>query len=260
MATSGVMADFARMPTSRKVGVFAVIGLVLGFLYFRLVYKPLSSELDALRNEHQGLVATNNKLSDQLKKYPALKEEMKRLTRRNEENQKALPTQAEVPAFFETLERKVRESGIEITKWTKLPEEPVEEFVKVPVDIEVTGTFMQLKRFFASLVPKRDESAEANPDGVIERERIVSIENLTIREPVARNREIVLVAKFRAVTFRQENPTTDTPANALPPARAPGDAAKAPPLPSAATPAGAKARTEDALQKQDDKNRLKGGL
>ena len=41
MATSGAMADFARMPTSRKVLVFVVIGFLAGFLYFRLVFKSL---------------------------------------------------------------------------------------------------------------------------------------------------------------------------------------------------------------------------
>ena len=38
-----------------------------------------------------------------------------------EKNQTALPTEAEVPAFFETLQRKVAESGVEIRKWPSAP-------------------------------------------------------------------------------------------------------------------------------------------
>ena len=33
MAASGAMADFGRMPASRKVLVFVIIGLVAGLLY-----------------------------------------------------------------------------------------------------------------------------------------------------------------------------------------------------------------------------------
>ena len=53
-ATSGAMADFARMPTSRKVLLFVVIGLLIGFLYYRLAYKGLKESVvvgrHALRN------------------------------------------------------------------------------------------------------------------------------------------------------------------------------------------------------------------
>jgi hypothetical protein len=74
-----------------------------------------------------------------------------------------------------------------------------------------------------------------------------------------------LTAKFVAVTFRQEDKAAATPEKPGAAAGAPSGAA--PPMPSAGTPAGAKARTEDALQKGEDRtknagdaDRLKGGL
>lgn len=274
MATTGPMADFARLPNDRKVLVFVVIGALLGLLYYQFAYKALTEDLEAAQGENQGKAQLNQKLANDIPEYEKLKERMKDLEERIARNQEALPTEAEVPAFFEMLERKIKQSGVEIAKWQKLPEAPINTFMKVPVEIELTGSFMQIKRFFASLVQKDISPAGVDAPQDEERERIVSVENLQLVNPVVKNREIVLTAKFVAVTFRQEEPKAAPGAPAAP---APTTAPK-PPMPSAATPAGAKARTEDALQKSVDRNaagtgeakpaagsgdgsaRLKGGL
>ncbi|TMQ22645.1 MAG: hypothetical protein E6J90_12250 [Deltaproteobacteria bacterium] len=260
MAASGAMADFARMPPQRKVLVFALIGAVLGLAYWKLAYKSLDEQLDEAQAEHDNKVATNQKLAADLPLYEELRTRMTKLRELIEKNQTALPSAPELPAFFETLQHKVAESGVEIHKWTNRGEEPIETFVKVPVDIEISGTFMQIKRFFASLIQHDIRPGQAD-DAADDRERVVSIENLALATPTVRNREILLTAKFTAVTFRQEDravpikPATPAPGGrpGTPPTITP--AAPPPPLPSATTPAGAKARVENALDKGEARNR-----
>jgi type IV pilus assembly protein PilO len=267
----GAMAEFARWPTERKVLAFAAVGLVLGLLYWRFGYRALDERLESARSEHDNKVSTNRKLAEDIPKYEQLRTHMARLRELIEKNQTALPSEAEVPAFFETLQHKVNESGVEIHRWTNRPEEPIESFVKVPVDVEMTGTFMQIKRFFASLIQDDVRTATGAEDkGSEDRERIVSIENLALSTPTVRNREIVLNAKFTAVTFRQEDKAAGTVAPgssppAVPKPAAPRPAAPAtpsappPPLPSASTPAGAKQRVENSLEKGDARNRKAAG-
>jgi Tfp pilus assembly protein PilO len=198
---------------------------------------------------------------------------MNRLRAQIESNEKALPTEAELPAFFETLNRKVTESGVQVNRSTQQPEAPIEAFIRVPVDFEIQGTFLQIKKFFASLVPKKKQagSSDVAPNGdqgVEDRERIVSIDNLNIGDPQVRNREITLTAKFTANTFRQEEkiePVAATKPAGQAGTTAPTTAPAAKPLPPAATPAGAKARANDAMNKDEkrsgsDAQRLKGGL
>jgi type IV pilus assembly protein PilO len=251
MAASGAMADFGRMPNSRKVAVFVIIGLVMGLLYWRFVFKSLREKVDATAVAHQTLVDKNKKLEKDIPEFAVLRQDMANLQKTIDENQKALPTEAEVPHFFETLERKMTESGVEITKWKKGNEEPVETFMKVPVEIELVGTFQQLKRFFASLV-EQPAAPAVDEQGTDERERIVSIENLSLTQPVGRNREMVLTAKFTAVTFRQDE--TKDPKKDKPPA-----ATKAGAAPPANTPAGAKVRAEDSMKKVEDRSGLQDG-
>jgi Tfp pilus assembly protein PilO len=270
---SSAMAEFARMPPQKKVAVFVGIAALLALGYWKLIYKSLSEDVDAAQADHDSKVATNQRLADDIPRYAELRARMDRLRELIEKNQTALPSGPELPAFFETLQHKAAASGVVTVKSTPRPEEPVETFFKVPVDIEMTGTFMQIKRFFASLV-QSDVQPVGSPDrvGGDDHERIVSIENLSLGSPTVRSREIQLTAKFTAVTFRQQDkadvaPTPGAPATPRPSPTRPAvppppssPAAEPPPLPSAATPAGARARTEDALDKGDHRNRAAAGV
>jgi hypothetical protein len=188
---------------------------------------------------------------------------MTRLKELIENNQTALPSAPELPAFFETLQHKATESGVDIRKWSNRPEESVESFIKVPVEIEISGTFMQIKRFFASLIQRDARPGPGEDRASSEPERIVSIENLALINPEVKNREIALTAKFIAVTFRQEDkpapgqPAGGPAAGARPVAPAP--VTPPPPLPSAAPAAGARARAESAPEKDDARDRKAAG-
>ncbi|MEO8844356.1 MAG: type 4a pilus biogenesis protein PilO [Kofleriaceae bacterium] len=267
------MADFARLPQQRKVMIFVVAGFLMFLLYYQFVFKSLNKDLDEARAQHDAKVAASHKADADIKMFNDLKPAVNRLKAQIDQNEKALPTEAELPAFFETLNRKVTESGVQVNRSTQQPEAPIEAFVRVPVDFEIQGTFMQIKKFFASLVPKRKQagSTEATPNGdqgVEERERIVSIDNLTIGDPVVRNRQMILTAKFTANTYRQDEKLEPAAAKPAAGAAAPAPAratTPAKPMPPAATPAGAKARANDAMNKDEkrsgsDAQRLKGGL
>jgi type IV pilus assembly protein PilO len=260
---SAMVADFARMPTQRKVMVFVVIGALLGLVYWKFAYKALDEDLEAAQAEHDNKVATNRRLAADIPAYEELRTHMTRLRELIEKNQTALPSAPELPAFFETLQHKVAEAGVATRRWTNRPEEPVESFIKVPVEIEITGTFMQIKRFFASLVQRDVRPAAGDDRASAEHERIVSIENLSLTNAGVQNRELALSAKFIAVTFRQEDRGPQAPAGGAPAAPRPAvpaaPVAPPPPLPSAATPAGARARVENALEKGDAKDRKAAG-
>jgi type IV pilus assembly protein PilO len=255
------MDDFNRLPRQQKVMLFVVAGLLLGALYWQFRLKPLKQHLEDAEAEHQQKIATNKKLEGDIPKFEALKAQMTRLKLIIDENQKALPTEAELPAFFDLFNRKVTESGVEVSSDRRLPEQSVDNFVKVPVEIEMTGTFMQIKKFFASLVPKKKHRGEetASTENVEDKDRPVSIEGLQLGDPIVKNHEIVLTAKFTMITYRQVEAAAppNSPASAT--LQKPIEPAQKP-LPPANTPAGAKARVEQSLDKGDQRNRNATGV
>ena len=254
-----IMADFARLPNQRKVMVFVVSGMLLGLLYWQFVFKKLKGDLDDAEAQHNNKVALSHKLDGDLEDYKDLQPTVNKLLEKITQDESALPTEAELPAFFETLQHKVAESGVQVNRSQQKPEEKIESFVRVPVDFEIQGTFMQIKRFFALLVPHKRHAGDSDSDDSGERERIVSIENLSIGDPQVRNHELVLTARFTALTFRKEE--ASPPAGTTPGAK-PGAIA---PLRPAATPAGAKVRANDAMKKSEERSegsaaKQKGGI
>ncbi len=205
---SPALEDFARRPTSYKATVFGGVFLAFGAIYFQFGYKPLRDELAEARGNSQQMASRKAQMQKDEDDFRELQTKMVALKKIIDENQKALPTGAELPAFFDTLNRKVNEAGVEIRRWEYKNDVPVDAFVKVPVELELTGTFFQFKRFFASLVQR----GMGRPGEGGEQERIVTIENLQLTSPTIRNREIVLTARFTASTFRQEDTAPALPA------------------------------------------------
>jgi type IV pilus assembly protein PilO len=269
MAKSGAMADFARLPASRKVLIFVVIGALFGLLYRQFVYKSLVDDVEEAEAATGAKADQVKALDAQLKDYNDQQEKYGDNVRKMQRNQRALPNEAELPAFLDTLGQKVRQAGIESFTFTPSSEIPIDNFVKVPVQVEITGTFMQIKRFFASLA-QDDITASGKPKEKTdndEHDRIVSVESMSIGQPIMKNGEVQLTAKFTATTFREGE-------QALKPGQGSGSgsAAQPPPLPppppppagsakpSPNSPAGVGQRAQNAIDKADQKTRDASGV
>jgi Tfp pilus assembly protein PilO len=288
---AGALADFSRRPLQQKVLIFIGIGAGIGLLYWQFMLSPLIKARDAAKADLDAQKGEQVRLRDQKKRYDALVADEAHLHDEIEQNQKALPTESEMPAFFDMLSRKTGEAGIELVKREikkdviieaggppppppgakAAPATPVAggaSFIKVPVDIEVTGTFYQLKKFMSSLRPKAATDQPADPDAVEEKDRIVTIEQLAIVDPKVRNNEIVLTARFTAATFRAKPPELipgaapgtpgGPPAPATPPTAgggAPANLAPGTPVPTGVTrsPKGMETKTNAAMDKSDQR-------
>lgn len=270
MATSNAIADFGRRPLQFKVAVFVGIGAVLALMYYQFSYSKIRSDIKAAEETHDALLNDKTKLAQEEAEYAQLKKRQDVLDAIIKENDAALPTAAQLPAFFDMLNRKVGEAGVEVRRWDYLKEAQVEETIyKVPVEIEMTGTFYQIKRFFFLLAKlNRDNADKTAPADatdaadVEERDRILTIEELKLQKPEVRNGDLVMTVTFRASTFRKEVPPEPEPD---PKKKAKDDKADAkdPKSDAKAAPKNpvqkAKADTEKALEKSDDRARKAGG-
>jgi Tfp pilus assembly protein PilO len=255
-SSSQMIDNFAKKSTGYKAAVFIFIGAILGLAYWQLMLSSLQEERDQERSSRSKLLRDQQQLDADLKKLKELVKENEELQETIRLNARALPTEAELPSFFDHLQRKAGEAGVSIKKWERKSEVAVEEYMKVPVEIELAGTYYQISKYFSLLAPQRPPlaapsltpppppaggaagaPAAAAPQASAEAsdvdERIVSIENLTIGDPEVRSDEIILTAKFTAATYRQGD--------------AVAPAAGAPAKPAAAAPA------------KPDKAAMKGG-
>lgn len=213
------VSQLAKKSPQYKLGVMAAILAVFGFLYYQFMYLDMEEQQSRLQRKKRNLATEQAKLNTDLADKKRLAEKNEELQRTIRDNQKALPTEAELPSFFDHLQRKAGDAGVNIRRWDRNPEEDVDIYIRVPVGMEITGTFYNIMRYFSLLGPDAaSNSAPANGDaGSRVDERIVSIENLSLGETTLKDGEVVLTAKFVASTFRQQESAQPPPKPAAKP-------------------------------------------
>jgi type IV pilus assembly protein PilO len=242
------VAQLAKKPPQVKLAILAAVLAAFGLIYWQFFYSALSDKLVQLQAQRTQLQNDNKRLKEDLDKWNDLTLEKDRLDAKLGKNAVSLPASSELPAFFAHLQKQAAAAGVTIKSWKREGETPVEAYVRVPVAIEVRGTFYQINKYFHLL---------------FQTERIISVENLTLGTPVGRGDDIQVSARFIAATYRQADapPQPETPpaeAAGKPgekPATSSGDA-KAPP---AGQPPGKQTPQEKAKQRTDEASARKEG-
>ncbi len=203
MADSGFLEEISQRSLGYQILVILTPMALGALFYWQFMYADM--------NDHtRGLEGRLAQLSQEQKRLDADVEEQRRLTERKNQleeairaNQRALPTEAELPAFFDYLQRRAGDAGVTIRSWDQMPEEPVDAFMRVPVRMEIVGTFSGLMRYFQLLGPPQAGTQDRDDGSVRVGERIVSIENLSLVDPKLEDNDVLLTARFVASTFRQ---------------------------------------------------------
>jgi Tfp pilus assembly protein PilO len=103
-------------------------------------------------------------------------------------NQVSLPRTSDLPSFIGHLQRQAAVAGVTFKNWSRVQEAPVQGYVKVPVAVEVYGTFYQVLKYFYLLGKTK---------------RIITVENFKLERLPDNSDNVLLRASFRATTFRQ---------------------------------------------------------
>jgi type IV pilus assembly protein PilO len=223
MARSDLVANLSRKPLPVKLGILAGVLAVLGFLYWQFGYSALVDERKQLENQAKKLAEENKRLSQREKDWAELLQKKEILDQTLKTNQVTLPASSELPAFYGHLQKQAAAAGVTIKKWSRRKESEVETYVKVPVAVELTGTFYQINNYFRLLA---------------QTDRIITVENLWLGAGRFRNDEVILSAKFAAATFRQKDRPPDTTIVEEEPAPAADAKSGKPPAGKGARPAG----------------------
>jgi Tfp pilus assembly protein PilO len=227
--SSEVVEKFSRLPTPQKVAVFVGIGAVLAGLYWYLFYSDMSEQLTQQQAAARKLAQEETRLKERKKQYRELLDKKEQIEKTLATNAISLPASSELPSFFVSLQAQAIAANVQLIKWTRLDEVPVETYVKVPVSMEVRGDFYQVMNYFKLLHETR---------------RIITVEDLFVGEGKREGSRYLLTARFTASTFRQADlppQAGEQPAPGQPgaPKPKPGGAAPAPGAPgkAGATPA-----------------------
>ena len=185
---NNLLQKLLRLKTPVKIA--ATLGVVVVILgaYGGLFYLDIQDQIKSARGQQQQLKTEKDNYEKRKREYLAYRTELTQLQQEQRELLKALPKKAEIPTFLSNIQEQAELAGLEIVALTIDAENPQELYVRIPVRIEVRGTYHTVTKFFKN---------------ISELPRIVNVENLALS--VEKNEgpgSPRLRAKFVAATFR----------------------------------------------------------
>jgi type IV pilus assembly protein PilO len=187
-----LLGKLRKLKTPGKIGVTAAAVAVLGLLFYQLLYSGVVEDLERAKGQRADLDTERATYVKRRAEYLAYRAELKDLIDEQRELLRALPKRAEIPSFISNIQEQAELSGLEVLHIDIDPEAPHELYVKIPVKMEIRGTYHQIAKFFKNTGDLR---------------RIVNVENLSLSPERASTIEQMgaptrMHAKFIAATFR----------------------------------------------------------
>lgn len=176
-----------KLPAKQKAYILVGILVAIAGLYWYLVYRPKSAELAELNTKVEKLQAELNESKAIAADLPKFKEEVARLDAELKKALLELPDKKEIPSLLTNISNLGTDSGLEFLRFKPLNEVPSGFYAKVPVEINVKGTFYNVATFF---------------DKVSKLPRIVNIGEVVMGSAKEEGGRLVLTTSCLATTYR----------------------------------------------------------
>lgn len=157
------MARFDEMSVGSRLGILALLAIVVGAIYYFVYFNGKLEENRQLQNK----IDDKNKENEMLRPYESRLAELNRslviLEMQIERVKKVVPEEKNADQFIRLLHDTAATSGIEIRRYTAMPAGNHEFYTDVPFTIDIDGPYYSVMGFFQR---------------VAELERIVTIDNM----------------------------------------------------------------------------------
>lgn len=187
------------------VWVIAVIGVLAG--YYFLLYDPLAQDRVQQEARRTELAASRQREEQNLRRYNTDVAELARARQRATSLESVLPNDPDIPGFMRSINALAEASGLSIRLIQPVDERVERYFARIPVQMQVSGTYLSLARFFHS---------------VSQLPRVINMENIKLATPTEdpNTHDMILSATMLATTFRGvvTPPPVARPAGAAAPA------------------------------------------
>ncbi len=182
-----ILEQIQKTPRTQKILALILLVGALGAVYYFLFWTDFEVQGKRLTSEFAKLDQDLQAYQARKRDYMRFKNEVAKLLEEQKELLRILPKKAEIPTFLDSIYNQAEPLGLEISLFSRKDEKPQELYVRIPVEIELFGSFHQIARFF---------------NKVAGLPRIVNIEDVTLMDPRTDESGVRLRAKFQAVTFR----------------------------------------------------------
>ena len=151
MQPSPIIERLAKLPRGQRFLLYIGLYVLVGLMYVFTVYYPSMSELDTLKSNKENLKRQKAQVEARVANKETFDQELERLTKELSIALTELPSDREIPGLLKGISQLGKKVGLEVRRFTPLPEERREYVAEVPVELEVEGSFHEVAMFFDRL-------------------------------------------------------------------------------------------------------------
>lgn len=187
-----LIAKLLKLKTPAKIGITAVVAVAICGLYYVGFYQDVDEGITRAKAAQDAAKQERESYEKRKTEYLAYRNELTLLQEKQREILRALPKEQEIPSFISSIQEQAELAGLEVLTLNIDDELPEPLYIKIPVKMEVRGSYHAITKFFKS---------------VSELRRIVNVEELAM-SPERSTAEsesdapVKLRARFIAATFR----------------------------------------------------------
>jgi len=189
------LADILALPRKTKMVAGGILAIVLGIVVWFALIVPENAKYAALHNQIQGLKQDIRGKQAIAEDLPAYQSQIVQMNHRFAQFVQQLPNRAQIPSLLESVTLAGKSRGLTFNLFQPLPQVNQKFYAKIPVKIEVIGSYDDLGRFTAAvaalprIVTLRDmeispaekpTGQEKNPKSTIVGQETLSSPSLTL--------------------------------------------------------------------------------
>jgi len=184
---SPIIERLAKLPRGQRFLLYIGLYVLVGVMFVFTIYYPSMNELDSLKSNRENLKRQKAQVEARVANKESFDQELDRLTKELSIALTELPSDREIPGLLKGISQLGKKVGLEVRRFTPLPEERREYVAEVPVELEVEGSFHEVAMFF-------DRLSKMN--------RVVYVQDIEMGRAVERGGKVSLTVAGKAVTFR----------------------------------------------------------
>lgn len=182
-----LMEKIGRLPRAQRLGGMVLLYVILGVVFWFLLYSPKLDNLAQLQTEQADLVKKKNEVQARAADKEKFEKDLEELTARLQQALRQLPDERDIPDLLTRISTVARRIGLEIIKWYSRDETVREYYADVPVQMEIAGSYHEVAMFF---------------DRLSKLSRIVYVEDIEMTEPKEAGGKVQLKVSGTLKTFR----------------------------------------------------------
>ena len=181
--------DLATRPKWQLAIIWALISGLIGVGWYYMYFEDAIKDNEQAAADVKKQSAELARMKERLANFEQEMAQAKAMEQELEEKKRKLPlSSATIDHLMRKFQQQGRLVGVSIENWTPSPEQKLDFYAKMPVDITARGSWLQFGEFFRR---------------VSEMEQIVNIEGVGMElDKTADEDRIVLDVRFMASTFR----------------------------------------------------------